>query len=166
MWYSKRQKVKISYFLYTTGIKLNMLSNIDKITKLSLTRTIENNINGAVSIVLHCGHSLSTQLLIHPHLYRSWCQIHCHFLVLLLSTSMENRKVTVYYYIHVTQVYCGILEIYRVIACDENVIRNSEIARFVYRFDPPSRCNIVRLNSYRSFCFCLLDIFSLTEGAK
>ena len=44
------------------------------------------------------------------------------------------------------------------IARDENVIRNSRIAGFVYRFDPPSRCHIVRLNSYRSFCFCLLDI--------
>ena len=38
------------------------------------------------------------------------------------------------------------------------------IAGFVYRFDPPSRCNIVRLNSYRSFCFCLLDIFSSNDG--
>ena len=79
---------------------------------------------------------------------------------------MENSKVIVYNYIHITQIYCGILEIYRVAACDENVIRNSGIAGFVYRFYPPSRCNIVRLNSYRSFCFCLLDIFSLTEGAK
>ena len=40
----------------------------------------------------------------------------------------------------------------RLIACDENVIRNSGIAGFVYRFDSPSRCNNVRLNSYRSFC--------------
>ena len=55
---------------------------------------------------------------------------------------------------------------YRVIARDENVIRNSRIAGFVYRFDAPSRCHIVRLNSYRSFCFYLLDIFSLTEGTK
>ena len=68
-------------------------------------------------------------------------------------------RVYVYYYIHVTQIY-------RVIACDENVIRNSGIAGFVYRSDPPSRCNIERLNSFRLFCFCLLDIFSLTEGAK
>ena len=68
------------------------------------------------------------------------------------------------YYIHLTQIYCSILWIYRVITCDENVIRNSGIAELVYRFDPPSRCNIVRLNPYRSFCFFLLDIFFSFDG--
>ena len=41
MWYSKRQKVKISYFLYTTGIKLNMLSNIKKNETLIITNNRE-----------------------------------------------------------------------------------------------------------------------------
>ena len=36
----------------------------------------------------------------------------------------------------------------RLIACDENVIRNSGIAGFVYRFDPPSRCNIYRTSKF------------------
>ena len=61
---------------------------------------------------------------------------------------MENSKVTVYYYIHVAQIYCGISSIYRVIACDETVVHNNGIAGFVYRFDPPSRCNIVRLVTF------------------
>ena len=78
---------------------------------------------------------------------------HAYFCASLCKT-MENSKVTVYYYIYTYNsnlLWYFIDIIFRVIALDENVIRNSRIAGFFYRFESPSRCHIVHLNSYTAF---------------
>ena len=79
MWYSKRQKVKISYFLYTTGIKLNMLSNNKK-------KWNSHNYEQSRTISMVQSHSccIAATSCLHTHLYRSYCQIQrLRFLVLL-----------------------------------------------------------------------------------